>query len=140
VKVRPKTMTLDFVSRILPPAEVVIVGPDGRRVEDGEAAVLDTRVQQPFNSAANGSYSVVYRVVGEDRHVISGRLTFTVDAPVVDSGGSWMGRNGAQLIGALAIVGVIGAVAAVRLRPTPSAPPADPIPDQEQPTGHGPAA
>ncbi|MGZ8736010.1 MAG: copper resistance CopC family protein [Nocardioides sp.] len=129
VKVRPETVTLDFVNRILPPAEVVIVGPDGRRVDDGEAAVLDTRVQQPFNSAANGSYSVVYRVVGDDQHAIQGRLTFTVDAPVVDAGGSWIGRNGAQLIGALVIVGVIGGAAALRLRPAPSAPPADPTPD-----------
>ena len=124
VTVRPRTVTLDFVNRILPPAEVVIVGPDGRRVDDGEAAVLDNRVQQPFNSAANGAYSVVYRVVGDDQHAIQGRLTFTVDAPVVDAGGSWMGRNGAQLIGALVLVAIIGAVAALRLRPTPS--PADP--------------
>ena len=129
VTVRPKTVTLDFVNRILPPAEVVIVGPDGRRVDDGAAAVLDNRVQQPFNSAANGSYSVVYRVVGEDRHVNQGRLSFTVDAPVVDAGGSWMGRNGAQLIGALVFVGVIGGVAALRLRPSPTTPPADPTPD-----------
>ena len=125
LNVRPKTVTLDFVNRILPPAEVVIVGPDGRRVDEGEAAVLDTRVQQPFNSAANGSYSVVYRVTGEDQHAIGGRLTFTVDAPVVDAGGSWMGRNGAQLIGALVFVGVIGGVAALRLRPTPTPPPTD---------------
>lgn len=143
VKVRPKTVTLDFVNRILPPAEVVIVGPDGRRVDDGEAAVLDNRVQQPFNSAANGAYSVVYRVIGEDRHVNQGRLTFTVDAPVVDAGGSWMGRNGAQLIGALVFVGVIVGVAALRLRaapgaPTPGAPtPADPAPPAPSATSGG---
>jgi copper transport protein len=137
VNVRPKTVTLDFVSRILPPAEVVIVGPDGRRVDDGEAAVLDNRVQQPFNAAANGSYSVVYRVTGEDRHVNQGRLSFTVDAPVVDAGGSWMGRNGAQLIGGLVVVGVIGGVVALRLRPTPTPPPVDADPSTPDPPRAG---
>ena len=113
---RPDTVTLDFAARILPPADVAVLAPDGRRVETGDAAVLDTRVQQQFSSAANGRFTVTYRVVGEDRHPVEGQIVFTVDAPV-EAAPSWMSRYGAQLVGFGVVLALVVAIAALRLRP-----------------------
>jgi copper transport protein len=44
VTVRPESVTLDFQTRILPPAAVAVLGPDGQRVDSGEPAVLGNRV------------------------------------------------------------------------------------------------
>jgi methionine-rich copper-binding protein CopC len=120
VTVRPDSVTLDFQNPIIPPAAVAVVGPDEQRVDTGQPAVLGNRVQQPMSASANGTYTVVYRVVGDDTHRVQGQLTFTVKAPVVEPRGSWLSRNGAQLIGVSVVLLLITTVAALRLRPTRS--------------------
>jgi methionine-rich copper-binding protein CopC len=117
VMVRPDSVRLDFANPIIPPAAVAVVGPDGQRVDSGEPAVLGNRVQQPMRASDNGVYTVVYRVVGDDTHRVQGQLTFTLDAPVAEPRGSWLSRNGGQLIGAGVVLLLIAAVAALRLRP-----------------------
>lgn len=127
VSVRPEAVTLEFRSRILPSAEVAVVGPAGNPVHSGRAAVLDNRVQVPLSAAVNGDYTVVYRVVGDDGHVVQGQIAFAVDAPVdapVDAarGGSWLSRNGGQMVGLAVVLILVGAVAALRLRRPRAAP------------------
>ena len=118
VTARPDSVTLDFQTRILPPAAVAVLGPDGQRVDSGEPAVLGNRVQQRMTGTADGTYTVVFRVVGDDNHQVDGQITFTVDAPAAETRGSWLSRNAAQLTGAAVILLLITAVAALRLHPT----------------------
>jgi methionine-rich copper-binding protein CopC len=68
-----------------------VVGPDGRRVDAGDARAdaegstltisLDPAAPRP-----SGEYQIAYRVVSEDTHVIAGRLTFEARLPVVSPG------------------------------------------------------
>jgi hypothetical protein len=120
VTVRPDSVTLDFQTRILPPAAVAVLGPNGQRVDAGDPSVLENRVQQRVKATANGTYTVVYRVVGADTHGVQGQLTFTVDAPAVETRGSWLSRNAGQLVGVGVVLLLIVAVAALRLRPSTS--------------------
>ena len=112
---RPASVTLDFKDRIVGGAVVAVTGPDGARVDDGEPVVADTRVQQPIETAGNGEYAVVFRVVAEDGHPVKGTLTFVLDAPAEP--GFWA-TNGAQVIGFGVVLLLTVGVAALRLRPT----------------------
>jgi methionine-rich copper-binding protein CopC len=68
-----------------------VIGPDGRRVDAGDARAdaegstltvsLDAAAPRP-----SGEYQIAYRVVSEDTHVIAGRLTFEARLPIVSPG------------------------------------------------------
>ncbi len=113
---RPTSVTLDFQDRIVGQALVAVTGPDGARVDDGAPVVSGTRVQQPVESAGNGEYVVVFRVVAEDGHPVKGTVTYTLDA--VAGPGFWA-AYGAQMVGFGVLLLLAVAVAALRLRPRP---------------------
>ncbi len=63
-------------------ALVVITGPDGDEVQDGEPSVDGMVLTQPVSDdAPAGSYSVQWRVVSADGHPIDGEFTFEAAAP-----------------------------------------------------------
>lgn len=78
----PAQVTLTFGEAVTEPAYVVVTAPDGTRVEDGDAAVLDETVRQPLDAvetaAQEGSWTLAYRVVSVDGHPVTGELTFGV--------------------------------------------------------------
>jgi copper resistance protein C len=114
----PSTITLTFNENVRAPAYVVVTGPDGRRVDEGSARILDATVTEQLKATAPaGSYTVAYRVVSADGHPVEDQLTYTVAAGAQpasaatppsstdDGGHSW------HVLGGLAVV--IAGVAAL---------------------------
>jgi len=64
------------------PDRIRIIGPDGKRVDEGDArydgSVVTIPVQQ---TGAQGTYLVSYRVISADSHPVSGGFTYSVGAP-----------------------------------------------------------
>jgi copper transport protein len=64
------------------PDRVRVIGPDGKRVDQGDAsfdgAVVTIPVQQ---TGAQGTYLVSYRVISADSHPVTGGFTYSVGAP-----------------------------------------------------------
>ena len=114
------------------PREVVLTFDDGVNVDDGGVRVLDpagedvaegspstaadgTEVRQPVASGPEGTYTVSYRALSDDGHVISGSYVFHVgrrtgSAAAVDAGGfdalrvlnafgRWIALTGGLLVG-----------------------------------------
>ncbi len=81
----PKTVTLEFAENILivdaseDANQILVSNESGERIDDSQVvvagAIVSTQVDQ---SAANGNYSVVYRVVSADGHPIEGSFSFVV--------------------------------------------------------------
>lgn len=101
-------------------AQVVVTGPDGTAVGDGEPQVVDTTLTQPLApDLPAGTYAVDWRVTSPDGHPISGTTSFTVTtgeaaAPVREasssapagssSSGTWIGIGaGVVLLAAVAV-------------------------------------
>jgi len=64
-----------------------VLGPDGRRIDDGRTSVADHGRRITVGLLRNvvrpaGHYEIVYRIVSKDTHLIAGRLEFTARAPV----------------------------------------------------------
>jgi methionine-rich copper-binding protein CopC len=75
----PAEVMLSFSQRISPPAYVVVTAPDGRSLVRGAVSVHGSSLTvRTGGSRAPGRYLVAYRVVSEDGHPISGRLTAVV--------------------------------------------------------------
>ncbi|WP_173069581.1 copper resistance CopC/CopD family protein [Phytohabitans houttuyneae] len=64
------------------PDRVRVIGPDGKRVDRGDAqfdgAVVTIPVEQ---TGAQGTYLVSFRVISADSHPVSGGFTYSVGAP-----------------------------------------------------------
>jgi copper resistance protein C len=74
-------VSLTFSENVRAPAYVVVTGPDGRRVDDGSARILNATVTEHLKpTAPAGSYIVAYRVVSADGHPVEAQLTYTVAA------------------------------------------------------------
>ncbi|WP_051684388.1 copper resistance CopC family protein [Blastococcus sp. URHD0036] len=59
-------------------AQVVVRGPDGTTVSQGDPEVVDTTLEQPLGSRLPaGTYTVEWRVTSADGHPISGTTSFT---------------------------------------------------------------
>ncbi|MBS4753559.1 copper resistance protein CopC [Nocardioides sp. zg-ZUI104] len=80
----PAQVRLEFSEPMSAPAYVVVTAPDGTQVQQGEAAVADTRVSIALSGAgAEGTYGLAFRAVSADGHPVSGRLVFVVgDGPL----------------------------------------------------------
>lgn len=69
---------------------VRVFDPTGRRVDTGHVHIADTGdvIQADLDptAAAPGEYQVLYEIVSADTHVISGRLSFTVQRDGVENG------------------------------------------------------
>jgi copper transport protein len=107
-----------------------VFAPDGRRVDSGKVETDGSRVSVGMHSSARGTYLVLWRVVSDDSHPVSGDFTFSVGAPsavprgqaeVTDRGlqvalgvGRWVGFVGSALlvvasVGSLLIKGPLDA-------------------------------
>jgi copper transport protein len=109
---------------------VRVIDPDGARVEAGAPASADRgrRISQPLGDGPTGTYTVSYRVLSSDGHVISGSFVYHVErrtgaADVTDSEppasvavagflGRWLGFAGLLLAG-----GIVAVVLLVDRRP-----------------------
>ena len=61
--------------------QVAVTGPDGA-ASTGPAELVDATVRQPLvPGAPAGAYTVAWRVTSADGHPITGRFTFTAQAP-----------------------------------------------------------
>ncbi|WP_432907006.1 copper resistance CopC family protein [Micromonospora matsumotoense] len=79
----PTEITLEFLAR-LDPAFTTIVLTDGtkRRVPTGDPVVYGTKsTVQVTDTLPNGTYTVAYRVVSADGHLVQGSYPFTVADP-----------------------------------------------------------
>jgi hypothetical protein len=57
----------------------VVKGPDGSTISDGDAAILDNTVTQAVTPPGEvGRYTMSFRVVSDDGHPVTGKLSFTV--------------------------------------------------------------
>jgi copper transport protein len=80
----PDEVVLTFSEPVRPvPDRMVVVGPDGERVDSGEVSTDGTEVTIPLGegASARGTYLVSYRVISVDSHPVGGSLTYSVGAP-----------------------------------------------------------
>lgn len=79
----PQQLSLTFDEPVDEPAFVSVTAPDGSTVASGEAEVFDATVSQPLAAAATaaaaeGTYTVAYRVRSLDGHPVTDTLSFNV--------------------------------------------------------------
>jgi copper transport protein len=80
----PAEVVLTFSEPVRPVADrVMVVGPDGDRVEAGAPDLDGARLIIPLGDGADarGTYLVSYRVISVDGHPVGGSLTYSVGAP-----------------------------------------------------------
>jgi copper transport protein len=80
----PGQVVLSFSEPVRPvPDRAVVIGPDGERVDAGEARADGTDLVIPLGDGADarGTYLVSYRVISADSHPVGGSLTYSVGAP-----------------------------------------------------------
>jgi methionine-rich copper-binding protein CopC len=134
LSVPPTSVLLTFNENVREPAYVVVTAPDGTRVQNGTARVLDNTVTEDVKPLTEkGTYTFAYRVVSADGHVVTRELSFTMStgtpvassalksaAPIgTGSGGGW-GAHGVEL-GVVAALLVAGIALLLRGRRGPSA-------------------
>ncbi len=76
VTTAPGRVRLVFDENVRTPAAVVVTGPTGRQVEQGQVWVLDNTANVRVDVTAAGRYTVAFRVVSADGHPVSARTTF----------------------------------------------------------------
>jgi copper transport protein len=78
----PHRVTLTFGEQVqVSPDGVRVLAPDGSRVDDGRAGHLTGRgdtVGVGVTAAAQGTYTVAWRVISADSHPVSGAFTYSV--------------------------------------------------------------
>ena len=80
----PRVVVLHFTEPVSAQfATVRVAGPDGGRVDTGTVRVRGSAVTAALRGgqADGGTYTVVWRVVADDNHPISGRFSFAVGVP-----------------------------------------------------------
>jgi copper resistance protein C len=81
VKSPPSSVAIEFSD--VPQAlgtQVVVIGPDGAPVSDGDTEQDGTTIRQPLSGELPaGGYAVQWRVISADGHPLSGTFGFTVD-------------------------------------------------------------
>lgn len=106
---------------------VQVIGPDGRRVDRGRPSVSDGGkvVRTAISASARGTYSVAWRVVSEDAHVLAGSLVFHVEEatgePVAVAFGSGRVTSLLAALGRwLAFAGLLAAIGGIALGSSPA--------------------
>ncbi|BCB84910.1 copper resistance CopC/CopD family protein [Phytohabitans suffuscus] len=92
----PVEVVLTFTESVRKvPDRVRVIGPDGKRVDQGDArfdgAVVTIPVEQ---TGAQGTYLVSYRVISADSHPVSGGFTYSVGAPSTTPSGDAVDEEG----------------------------------------------
>lgn len=80
----PEQVTISFSEPVRLVADrVLVVGPDGERVDQGEPRPEGTEVVIPLDGEieAQGTYLVSFRVISADSHPVAGSIAFSVGAP-----------------------------------------------------------
>lgn len=80
----PTDVTLTFSEPVrLVPDRVLVVGPEGDRVDAGDPSADGAVVTIPLGDGAGalGTYLVSFRVISRDNHPVPGSVTFSVGAP-----------------------------------------------------------
>jgi copper transport protein len=80
----PDQVVLTFSEPVRPvPDRMLVVGPDGERVDAGEVSTDGAAVAIPLGdgAGARGTYLVSYRVISVDSHPVGGSFTYSVGAP-----------------------------------------------------------
>ncbi|MGI8615065.1 MAG: copper resistance CopC family protein [Nocardioidaceae bacterium] len=116
VRTLADSVSLTFGEAVSSPAAVVVKDAAGTQVQAGDPTIDGGVVtEQLSGTGAPGQYTLDYRVVSDDGHPVTGELTFTVSggapstgagalgatpstASAADSGGSFWGRHGAQIV------------------------------------------
>ncbi|WP_042366585.1 copper resistance CopC/CopD family protein [Streptacidiphilus neutrinimicus] len=135
VAVPPAAVTLHFSESVtLEPDAVRVFDPSGRRVDTGTAAhasadASTAQVRIDANAAAaQGTYTVAWRVISADTHPVAGAYTFSIgraSAPAALTGVAGVGSSGPTATGTLyglsrgvqygAVALLVGSVGAVLL-------------------------
>src|SRR4051812_46174001 len=77
---RPASVTLYFEEAPeSSPVQMVVRGPDGVKINSSPRVDGANITEQLAGSKAAGTYSVVYRIMSDDGHPVSGTVRFTVD-------------------------------------------------------------
>lgn len=130
--VLPPEVSLRFSEEISEPAYVAVRTADGTTYEDGAAVVDGATVTQALVAGEQaGTYTIAYRVVSEDGHVVTGEFDVTVtdgvtqapptggtDAAAASGTESGTGVAPYALAGALALLVVVVSVVALRRKCT----------------------
>ena len=78
----PRSVTLKFSEPVRDGfSRVAVTGAQGEVVSAGDATVSGPQVEQAVRLRAAGPYTVAYRVVSADGHVVQGRLDFRYEPP-----------------------------------------------------------
>jgi methionine-rich copper-binding protein CopC len=76
VTTAPGRVRLVFDENVRTPAALVVTGPSGTRVEQGQVQVLDNTASVRVHVMAAGRYTVAFRVVSADGHPVSAQTSF----------------------------------------------------------------
>jgi methionine-rich copper-binding protein CopC len=76
VTTAPTRVRLVFDENVRTPAALVVTGPSGTRVEQGQVQVLDNTASVRVMVMAAGRYTVAFRVVSADGHPVSAQTSF----------------------------------------------------------------
>ncbi|MDQ1625226.1 MAG: copper resistance protein [Actinomycetota bacterium] len=119
VTTAPRRVQLVFDESLRTPADLVVTGPSGNRVEQGAVQVLGNVATIGVDVRAAGRYTVAFRVVSADGHPIAAKTTFRfapggTAQPAGSSSTSSTGESRSGPAG-LSRAGVMGIVAGVAL-------------------------
>jgi methionine-rich copper-binding protein CopC len=81
VAVVPASVRFELSEPLDPTAYVVVTGPDGSSVVEGDPEVDGTVVTQRLSGGGDGSYVMAVRAVSRDGHPVTGRVEFVVGEP-----------------------------------------------------------
>ncbi|MEV6845935.1 copper resistance protein CopC [Actinoplanes sp. NPDC051411] len=78
----PNKITLTFSESIqLIPGKIQVLGPDGKRADQGDPTVDGANVTIPLRAGGGrGTYLVSYRIISADTHPVGGSITYSVGA------------------------------------------------------------
>jgi copper transport protein len=79
----PSEITITFTEHVnLVRDKVVVIGPDGKRVDRGDPTTTGDDVRIPVRTdVARGTYLVSYRVISADSHPVGAGFTYSFGAP-----------------------------------------------------------
>jgi methionine-rich copper-binding protein CopC len=129
----PKQVVLVFGEKIQDVGDgIIVTSPNGARVDTGTTKVAgDTATQSLLPLTDTGAYTVRFRIVSADGHVVGSSYRFTYDSdptagapnatPVAaqSTSSSSSGAASALIIGGAAVVAVIVVIVLRRRRSTP---------------------
>lgn len=79
VQTAPRELTLWFTQKLEPAFSTVqVIGPGGRRVDQGKPRISGNTMHIDIEAAGNGTYHVHWHALSVDTHTTQGSFTFHV--------------------------------------------------------------